>query len=222
MHEEIIPTMRHFRCCLSMAALMLPVILLSGCKDSEPVAQPEAPTALELSYRILHPQRHLMLAVPESHLFSAGNQVRVEIKVNLDASIYVFVPGKGDDFEVLYPYPQANDGRVILAANEVMTVPVKGFFVLEAEPGTVEWVVIASRSPLKELESSIRGNHISESVWEDLVAPRLERAAKKTPVVTRVTGTAQRAEEAPWNTVAVQSDQAESCLIHHIKLTHGG
>ncbi len=215
--------MHKFKFCLLISAFLLPVILFTGCKDSEPAAQPDVPTALELSYRILHPQRHLMLAVPANHLFSTGNQVRVEMKINLDASIYVFAPGKGDDIEVLFPETPSRDSRAILAVHEVMTMPVKGFFVFEDKPETVEWVVIASRSPLTELENSIRGNRISESVWEDLVAPRLERAAERPPVAKLVTGSPQRALDAPWNTVVAPLDQAaDGCLIHRIKLTHGG
>ena len=212
--------MHDHRCYFLMTALLLPVSLLTSCRGSEPSAQPEAPTAIELSYRILKTQRNVMLAVPEDHEFSSGNQMRIAMRINLDASIYVFATGRGDDIEVLHPDPQTDANRARFPANQENAVPVKGFFVFDARPGTVELVVIASRSPLDALERSIRGNRLPESAWEDLVAPRLARAAESPPVVHRITGSPQRARDAPWNTVTAPLDQADGCLIHRIRLTH--
>jgi len=166
------------------------------------------------------PQRHVMLAVPEDHEFSSGNQMRLAMKINLDASIYVFAIGRGDDIAVLHPDSPTDADRARFLANQEKVVPVKGFFAFDTRPGTVELVVIAARSPLDELERSIRGMRLSESAWEDLVAPRLARAAETPPVVQRVQGTVQRAEDAPWATVAVPLDAPDGCLIHRVKLTH--
>ena len=120
--------------------------------------------------------------VAPSHEFKSGDKVKLVFTPNIDGYVYWLAKGSSGNYQMLFPSASAGfDNQV--QRNVEYTVPVKGSFRFDDNPGQEELLCILSTERLSDLESASAGesadvreqvaaleeNHDSQRATRDLV-----------------------------------------------------
>jgi tRNA A-37 threonylcarbamoyl transferase component Bud32 len=116
----------------------------------------DAPASAEnvspgLKYRLVHQRGSSEADADPSTTFHSGDRVRFAFESNIDGYLYVVQAGSSGRWTVLFPNPDANNGRNVVARSEEYLVPDNGWFAFDETPGTEEVFVVLSKQPLETL-----------------------------------------------------------------------
>jgi hypothetical protein len=85
--------------------------------------------------------------------FKSGDAVKLIFTSSLDGYVYWLSKGSSGSYAVLFPTPKAGTDNKI-TKNTEYTVPPKGSFRFDANPGQEELLCIVSKTPLPDIEQA--------------------------------------------------------------------
>lgn len=105
-----------------------------------------------IRYRVLRREPGgAALEVDPDTTFRSGERIRFGFEPNIDGFLYVVQRGSTGQWSVLLPHPQINDGRNAVTEFEEVTIPPRGWFRFDDNPGNEQVFVYLSREPIEEL-----------------------------------------------------------------------
>ena len=130
-------------------------------EDEEPSAQQTAPANAEVAGKqsigvkttvILERDGQTSTVLP-SHEFKSGDKVKLVFTPSVDGYVYWMAKGSSGQYQVLFPNAKAGTDNQV-KRNQEYTVPIKGGFRFDNNPGSEELLCILSTERLNDLDSA--------------------------------------------------------------------
>ena len=214
--------------------------------EAQPMAAPTPaqPLELALKYKILLRRGDYVSIVPETFVFTKGDQFRLIFEGNATGHVYIFNKGTSGSGAVLFPDKRINGGHNVIAAHVETVVPGAGWYEFDEKPGTEQLFVFYSPKKLADLEAPVRTGEVQETLWQQVVTTMMERRTRSvkagttkdivyveegqtvvpeapapaTPAAPVIAAAQPNYSTATY--VGTQTSEPDGLLIHVIKLNH--
>jgi hypothetical protein len=121
------------------------------------IGAPAIPRQIALAYRIEVASVYGGLsAVTEDHMFQSWDRARLVFESNINGFLYIFARGSSSTGKLLFPDPRINAGRNDITAFTPYTVPARGWFQFDNQPGTEKLYIFLSPTRLANLDGAIQ------------------------------------------------------------------
>lgn len=88
-----------------------------------------------------------------SHDFQSGDRVKLVFTPNVDGYVYWMAKGSSGQYQMLFPSPKVGSDNFV-KRNQEYTIPVKGGFRFDNNPGSEELLCILSTERLSDLDAA--------------------------------------------------------------------
>jgi len=116
--------------------------------------------------------------------FQSGDKVKIVYTTSVDAYVYWLSEGSSGDYYMLFPNPKTGTDNFV-RKNEVNTIPVKGNFKFDDNPGTEKILLVLAPEKIPELEkasreAAVRGGKIKDSAKQIDSVKKKNKSRRKT------------------------------------------
>lgn len=134
--------------------------------------------------------------------FQSGDRVKLLFTSNVDGYVYWLAKGTSGNYSVLFPNAKAGMSNEI-KRNQEYTVPAKGSFRFDDNPGNEELLCIVSTTRIPEIEEAAGNNFQDPSAIDNATAKQEKRKSSNRDLVF------EEEDEGSVNTVAQETPKGE-------------
>ncbi len=125
-----------------------------GPRDDGPqvILASQKTTPLGLRYSILKEAAGGTAEVDADTAFKSGDRIRLTVKTNDRAHLYIVQRGSSGNWGVLFPSQEINGGNNVIEKDQAYEVPAGHWWAFDEQPGKERLFIVLSRQPEPNLE----------------------------------------------------------------------